>query len=249
MTPESTTPAAEAVIGQAAITAVGALSPAQLLSAVTPERIGELTGYSASSIRYRLNADRPADPAESKGQGRGWSFDRERLLACAVDAYRLRAHDARTRTLDHYGRALAALEAGDARPLERALEGEIREFTDGDAERLYLIALAGSKGSPAISQLLSKVEDDRRLATRTLTRQGLVVLGREPGTGVKGDDIAEAVNHYLRGVASRRGFEPEAGRGIVLRAVIGLVLALTDPSSDGPGDAVSDALGGLAVGP
>ncbi len=250
MTPDRTPTSTDVVIGEAAIAAVGALTTGQLLSAVTPERIGELTGYSASSIRYRLNGTsvRTANgsPETNGGRGRGWSFDRERLLACAVDAYRVHAHAARERARDRYLAALTELGQGDPIPLERALDAEIRDLAEGDAERLYLIALAGGPQSPEIGDLLRQVEADRRDANRSLVHHGLSMLGRQPSAGVTADGVAEAVNHYLRGVAFRRGFEPQAGDGILLRAVMGLIFALTHATADGASERIDAILAGLA---
>ena len=139
------------------------------------------------------------------------------------------------------------MEQGDAGPLELALDADVRELTAGDAERLYLIALAGGDRSPAIGDLLRQVEADRRDANRALVQQGLQVLGREARVGVSADQVAEAVHYYLRGLACRRGFEPDAGQGVVLRAVLGLVVALTGPTPGGPSAPVAGVLATLAI--
>lgn len=245
----------DVAIGEATIAAVHDLAPAQLLSAVTPERIGELTGYSASSVRYRLNVGAGRPGVTAHGSSRGWSFDREALLLTALRAYRLRMRAVLAETAERYERALAAFEAGDSMVLEAALESTVssagpaaQELAAG-AERLYLVALAACDASPAIAQLLHEVEDDRREQLRTLTLRGLRALGREPRPELTVDAISDTVHHYLGGLATRRRFHPGADRGALLPTVLAIVLAFTEAA---PGatvaPAVAEALASLGLG-
>ncbi len=242
----------DVAIGEATITAVHGLAPAQLLSAVTPERIGELTGYSASSVRYRLNvaANRHAphkDPRNGQAGQRGWSFDREALLITALRAYRLRMQAVLAETAERYSAAVATLEAGDMSALEAALEATVdsaspaAEALTRDGERLYLLALAACDASPTVAQVLHEIEDDRREHLRTLTTRGLRVLGREPRDHATVDAISDTVHHYLHGLAARRRFHRAADQGAVLPTVLAIVFAFTQPATGAAG-VVADAL-------
>lgn len=235
----------DVAIGEATIAAVADLSTAELLSAITPEKIGELAGYSASSVRYRLNGSRVTTSdgaAPGRAAARGWSFDREQLLVSAVYVYRVRMRAVRERARDRTLTALATFDAaeGSGSGLEDALEAALQDYAAAshprsDAHgpaRLYFVALAAGEQSPTVARLLREVETDRRETLRPVVEQGLAALGREPSAGVTIDDIGDAIDHYLRGLAARRQFEPKAATGFVARAVLGIVVALTHPRSD-----------------
>lgn len=230
-------PDPDTAIGDAALVAAGELSAGQLLAAVTPERIGELSGYSASSVRYRLNVSTRAEqqqpqPQPQKAQrGRGWAFDRELLLVRALEACTRRTiadrEAIRARTLH----AIDALQDGRVGPLEQALHdawaglGPTQGFRE--ARRLHLLAAAAHDESPAVARALRDLERERSETVRPLLARGLDVLGREPRPGIDLAAVADAIGRQLASSAARN--PSEVGERAALRAALGALLALTRP--------------------
>lgn len=220
----STDRSAAEAIGDAAITAIDRLPWADLLAAITPERIGQLTGYSASSIRYRLNAAthdaaRPIAPdaPTPAGRPRGWRFDREQLFLMAVDAFAERLLAVSTTSRDRYVEALVQLErSGTLQPLAEALESELGDYAVGgsdehtaaETERMFLLALAACDGSAEVGRRLRLVLAQRTEIYRPVYETALRISGRELRPGVALADIIDEIGLYLDGVTQRRRFEP-----------------------------------------
>lgn len=236
--------AAEA-IGDAAITAIDDLSWSELLAAITPERIGQLTGYSASSIRYRLNAatqdaagalatDAPA-PA---GRPRGWRFDREQLFLMALDAFAARLLAVSAISRDRYLVALGELErTGSLAALGEALEANLSDYAVGgsdehvaaETERMFLLAIAASDGSTEVARRLRRAVEDRGELFRPVYELALRITGRELREGHTVSDLIGEIGLYLDGVSHRRRFEPALGPARSLSTVLAIFVSLTKP--------------------
>lgn len=232
-------PDPDIAIGDAALIAAGELSAGQLLAAVTPERIGELAGYSASSVRYRLNVSSRAgqqqqQPPPGAARGRGWAFDRELLLARALEACTRRAIADREAVQLRAFHALDALEQGQVSPLEQALHDAWAGLgpTQGyrEARRLHLLAAAAHEDSPAVSRALRDFERERSITVRPILSRVFVLLGREPRPGITLDGVADAIGRQLASSAART--QSEVGERAALRAALGVLLALTRPAAD-----------------
>lgn len=235
-------PDPDTAIGDAALIAAGELTAGQLLAAVTPERIGELAGYSASSVRYRLNASTRAGQQQQQPQrapvsgarGKGWAFDRELLLARALEACTRRVVADRDTVRARAIHALDALEQGQVSLLEQALHdawaglGPTQGFRE--ARRLHLLAAAAHDGSPAVARALRDFERERSATIRPILARGLEVLGREPRPGIDLDAVADAIGRQLASSAART--QSEIGERAALRAALGVLLALTRPAPD-----------------
>lgn len=234
-------PDPDTAIGDAALIAAGELTAGQLLAAVTPERVGELAGYSASSVRYRLNAatrtsqpqQQPVRASAGGGRSKGWAFDRELLLARALEACTRRAvadrEVVRRRAFD----ALDALEQGKVTPLEQALHdawaglGSTQGFRE--ARRLHLLAAASHQESPAVARALRDFERERSKTVLPILVRGLDILGREPRPGIEPAAVADAIGRQLASSAART--QSEIGERAALRAALGVLLALTRPAA------------------
>lgn len=237
-------PDPDIAIGDAALIAAGELSAGQLLAAVTPERIGELAGYSASSVRYRLNASargkqqqqQPQRASAGAGRAKGWAFDRELLLVRALEACTRRTIADRDSVRAKAFLALDELEHGKVNPLEQALHdawaglGSTQGFRE--ARRLHLLAAAAHEDSPTVARALRELERERSETVRPILARGLAVLGREPRPGVDLEAVADAIGRQLTGSAART--QSEMGERAALRAALGVVLALTRPAAGAP---------------
>lgn len=233
-------PDPDIAIGDAALVAAGELSAGQLLAAVTPERIGELAGYSASSVRYRLNTSTRGAQQQQQTQrasaagrrGKGWAFDRELLLVRALEACARRAVSDRESVRSRALLALDALEHGKVSPLEQALHdawaglGPTQGFRE--ARRLHLLAAAAHDDSPAVAGALRELERERSETVRPILARGLEVLGRQPRPGIDLDAVADAIGRQLASSAARN--QSEIGERAALRAALGVLLALTRPA-------------------
>lgn len=234
-------PDPDTAIGDAALIAAGELSAGQLLAAVTPERIGELAGYSASSVRYRLNVSARGAQQQQQvqrspagaGRGKGWAFDRELLLARALEACTRRAVADREAVRLRAFQALDALEQGKVSPLEQALHDAWAGLgpTQGyrEARRLHLLAAAAHDESPAVARALREFERERSETVRPILSRVLEVLGREPRPGIDLDGVADAIGRQLASSAART--QSEIGERAALRAALGVLLALTRPAA------------------
>lgn len=232
-------PDPDTAIGDAALIAAGELTAGQLLAAVTPERIGELAGYSASSVRYRLNVStrsrqqqQQAQRTGAAGRGKGWAFDRELLLTRALEACTRRAVADREAVRLRVFHALDALEQGKVSPLEQTLHdawaglGPTQGFRE--ARRLHLLAAAAHDESPSVARALRDFERERSETVRPVLARGLEVLGREPRPGIELDAVADAIGRQLASSAART--QSEIGERAALRAALGVLLALTRPA-------------------
>ncbi len=239
-------------IGDALIDLIDGLSPAELLGSVTPERLGEAAGFSASSVRYRLSQVRrlqtEGDDSDDESSSGTWSFDRALLWEVLVDALFARLFAVSRDSLEAYMALLqSSVERGDIELFTQALTQDIQAFSPGGtlsdagggAERARLLALTACEGSPTLTRLIRDRYREWLVIYEPAYELLLRITGRRlrPGTTIQ--ELADPVSMFLQGVSERRRFDRALDNEGLLRAFLALVCAWTEPiDGNGPDDPV-----------
>lgn len=235
-------------LAEATLEVIDQLSAGDLLAAVTPERLGQATGYAPSSIRYQLSRLQREAETETGGAGvrpaaarTRWSFDREQLLLLALDALMFRQLEAAERLTETYLDALGTLEqTGDLTALGLAIKANLDTFTPGATgdekagatERVWAVALAAADGSKEVARRLRGTQDGQIERYLPVHELGLRLTNRELRPGVSLMGLAKQVNVFIEGVATRRRFEPTFDESLVLQSVLAIFYGHTRPVQD-----------------
>jgi ribosomal protein L28/DNA-binding transcriptional ArsR family regulator len=231
------------VLSAATLAVIDELTAGDLLAAVTPERLGAQTGYAPSSIRYQLSrlrrdAEATTD-AHVSGAGTGskrWAFDREHLLLVALEALAIRQQEAAQRSAELYLVALRELaRTGEMTALGLAIQANLDAFTPGATEnenisateRAWAVAVAAADGSVEVARRLRRAQADQVAEYHPVYELALEITGRTPRAGIDVGDIAQQINLFLEGVATRRRFEPALDESKILGSVLALFVGMT----------------------
>lgn len=205
-------------LAAATLELLGELEPGDLLTGLTPERIGRVAGYSASSVRYRLA--QAAGERNDDGDPR-WSFDREQLLGAAFDLM-LEHMVANSRaSAARFAAAVAAVRAGE--PIERliaAAHSDLDTYSPGGSElddaarseRAWLLAIALADQSAGARARLREFTELHEDAYREFWALALRVTGRVLREGFTISDLARQMSSLFEGFSNRRRFDPSLAR-------------------------------------
>lgn len=221
------------------------LPEAELLQAVTPERVGEKLGYSSSSVRYqfaRLFSDAEGDvPGDSglAGRSQKWSFDRARLLELVVEEIEHRVIETTLVVRDAYVRALdRAAALGHLGPLFDAVVGDLDAYSPGAtddptnlSERANLLAVTACDRSSGVGRRLLRLRERELELYEPLYARGLIHTGRRVQSGVTTLHIADAVAQLIEGATLVRRYRPssEADDLTTARGMLAVFVGMTEP--------------------
>lgn len=238
-------------LADAALHVIDELTPGDLLAAITPERLGDRSGYAPSSVRYQLSrAPREPVPRAATGAVAGadplpivarkrWAFDREHVLLIALAAAGEHSRANVVEAVSRYLDALTQAEQNkDLGPLAAAIQADLDASTPGATEqasamtsaRVRSIAVAAADGSPEIARELRAEQSARLDLYDPVYERALAITGRVLREGVSLRDLASHVSLLLEGVAQRRRFEPAVDERLVLDAVLAIFKGLTRPA-------------------
>lgn len=230
-------------IGAAAIELIDGFAASDLLAAITPERLGTATGYSASTVRYQLR--QVSEGAAAGGERRSWSFDREALLTVMAEEVFVQLRATTERSVGVY---LAALEqlarAGNAQAFGEAIRRDMDAFspggdddgTGGIAERARLLTVIACECSPELAQRV-RAEHHRWIGMYAPVYDAVLRLSqRRMLPGLAQADLAQHVSGYLHGLSERRRFDPRLDHAQVARSVVAILFAFTEPLPGSAGE-------------
>ncbi|MDQ8043093.1 MAG: hypothetical protein AAGC46_00385 [Solirubrobacteraceae bacterium] len=232
-------------LADAAMDVIDALDTGDLLAAVTPERLGQATGYAPSSIRYQLSRlQRDGSDTRDGGQQKRWAFDREHLLLFTLDALLERQLAAAERQAFVYLTALDEFErTGDPAAVARAVAEHLDALTpgatgdesDAAAERLWAVALVAADGSVEVARRLRRSQDGQIERYLPVHERALDLTGRMVRPGISLMTLARQTHVFIEGIATRRRFEPSVDASLTMSSVVAMFLGLTQPV--GPAEA------------
>lgn len=220
------------------------LPEAELLQAVTPERVGEKLGYSSSSVRYQFarlfsEGDDGAGSTAAAGRGQKWSFDRARLLELLVEEIEERVIETTLVVRDAYLRALdRAAAVGHLGPLVDAVIGDLDAYSPGAtddstnlSERANLLAVTACDRSSGIGRRLLRLRERELELYEPLYARGLILTGRRLQPGVTTLQIADAVAQLVEGATLVRRYRPssEADDRTTARGMLAVFVGMTEP--------------------
>jgi hypothetical protein len=232
-----------AALNAAALQVIAEMPSGELLAAVTPERIGKLAGYSASSVRYQFaRAWRATQPASEPGTSteRGWAFDRQYLWLTLVDEIARRVLETAREVAAVYIRAIdEAHRDGDLEPLKAAVLADLDAYAPGASEattelseRAYLIALGTCEDSPAVARKLREAKAAEVAIYAEVYAYGLPLVGRCPKPGSSYASIAADLCLVYEGTALRRRYDPTLPVDDIVRPLHAMLWGLTEPIAD-----------------
>lgn len=228
----------------AVLSVIDGMSTAELIGAVTPERIGQELGYSASSVRYQFGL---LFAPEAQGDGNPtWRFDRDRLWEVILVDIRTRVLATTVKVRDTYLEALDRVETErDPSLLVDAVRDDLDAYAPGASaeptalsERAYLLAVAASDGDPTIGRQLAEIRERELELYEPVHQRGLALTGRRPVAGETLRSIAHAVANLAEGasIVRRYGPAPADRDRSTARGMLAVFLGLTEPDPEA-GDA------------
>jgi hypothetical protein len=221
-------------LAEATIDLIDALAPAEFLAAITPERLGQATGYAPSSIRYQLTKARPAGGEEGP---RSWAFDRELLLIAVVEVLldRLRAADDHAASV--YVAALQnAARTGDLSEVSAAIRAQAGPDSGGPQQgsaRPYHLALALAVANPngPVAQTIEQ-EHSRRLVKFVPAGELMLrITQRIPRAGSSVVDIVGQINVALERALTPARRHSDTDFHNAMRSAIAIFCAFSAPAA------------------
>lgn len=202
----------------AVLAVIDELDSADLIVGVTPERIGQRLGYSASSVRYQFSRLFGAESTDQSSGKSTWTFDRSDLWRALIDDIGERVLSTTLTVRDRYLTALdRAAAIGTLAPLSDVVRDDLDAYAPGasDAptslsERAYLLAVAASDGAPDLARQLRHIRKRELELYLPIYRRGLELSGRRLRAGLTLLDVAGAVAHLLEGASFARRHSPSS---------------------------------------
>lgn len=231
-------------IAEAALRLIGEADAGDLLRALTPERLAEVSGRSASTVRYHFGGE------DAHGGGT-YAFQRRDLalaiLASALDG-RVASSDAST--AGYHGAVEGLADAEDLEAVFTAIADNLGPFIPGPAgaeaaarERVHHLGLAICDTDASAARMLRDARARQVAVFLPVYRQALVATDRELSPGHTLEALADAVFAILDGHLLRLRFDPGADPDGINASVVAIFAAFTRPRGGRGSDPAGDVLG------
>lgn len=238
------TPSARDQIAEAAVELIGDADAGDLLRALTPERLAEASGRSASTVRYHFGG-------QDAGGAGTYAFQRRDLaltiLGAALEA-RVTTTEASTRS---YEQAVAGLaEADDLSGIHDAIAEHLAPFLPGPSgataaagERILHLGLAMCDTDATAARMLRDARARQVEALIPIVRIALSAVGREPAPDRSVGQLADAMLSILDGHLLRLRFDPGTPADGINAAVVAIFATFSRPRGGEAFDPAAELLG------
>jgi AcrR family transcriptional regulator len=242
--PDQRPPTAREQIADAALGLIGDADTGDLLRALTPERLAQASGRSASTVRYHFGGE----AADGSGT---YAFQRRDLALAVVEvALEGRIAASESSTVAYHEAAQDLPDAPDLESVFRAIADNLVRFIPGPSgaaaaarERVHHLALAICDTDAAAARLLRDARARQIEAFLPVYRAILAATGRELAPGATLEGIADAVFAILDGHLLRLRFDPGAPADGVNAAVLAIFAASTRARGGDAFDPAGEILG------
>lgn len=215
-------------IASAALRLIGEADAGDLLRALTPERLAEASGRSASTVRYHFGGE------DAHGGGT-YAFQRRDLaLAVLENALEGRVDSSGESTGAYHGAVDGLIDAEDLSAVFAAIADNLGPFIPGPSgaeaaarERVHHLGLAICDTDATAARLLRDARTRQVAVFLPVYRAVLLATGRElmPGHTVEG--LADAIFALLDGHLLRLRFDPGADPSGINASVLAIFASFT----------------------
>lgn len=228
-------PTAREQIAEAALRLIGEADAGDLLRALTPERLAEVSGRSASTIRYHFGGE------DAHGGGT-YAFQRRDLaLAVLATALEGRVASSDASTDGYHGAVDGLADARDLGGVFGAIADNLAPFIPGPSgaeaaarERVHHLGLAICDTDAAAARMLRDARARQIALFVPVYRAAMVATDRELAPGHTIEGLADAVFALLDGHLLRLRFDPGADPAGIDASVLAIFASFTRPR-DGTG--------------
>jgi hypothetical protein len=242
--PEPRTPSARREIADAALAMIGDADTGDLLRSITPERLAEASGRSASTVRYHFGG-------EAREGGGSYAFQRRDLVLAVLELALGDRVATSASSRDRYeAAAVELLETGETGAVFGAMAENLSSFIPGPAgeeaaarERVHHLGLAICDTDAAAARLLRDARSEQMDVFVPVFSAAIAAMGREPAPGRTVEQIADAVLVLLDGHLQRLRFDPGAPSDGIHAAALSVFVTFTRPRGGAAFDPVAEILG------
>lgn len=237
-------PSAPEQIAAAALALIGEAGTGDLLRSLTPERLAEASGRSASTVRYHFGGE--------DGDGGGtYAFQRRDLaLAILQTAADGRVAASEEATAGYHTAIDGLMGAGDLGGVFQAIADNLVPFIPGPAgaeaaarERVHHLGLAICDTDAAAARLLRDARARQVDVFLPVHRAVLLATGREMVPGRTVEELDDAIFTLLDGHLLRLRFDPGAPTDAINAAVVAIFATFTRARGGESFDATAEILG------